>query len=200
MQILNDPVPQMGREQLADFLQKIDAPALVEQVIAVPKISLDWIPQRSACRRPRRAAQLVEVPTIVSYSSLQRRTAEQIIDIPVPRGGGLHGPGSAASSSHSPGAGDEAFTGFFRTFPQILKSAPLGPHSGSELCADFNPWTPAAHADSMALEEDELDTGSELESEPEEDAVTRFAGGFRPLRVCMRFLELQMGRAVRGCA
>ena len=28
----------------------------------------------------------------------------------------------------------------------------------------------------------------------EEGAVTRFAAGFRPLRVCMRFLEHQMGR------
>ena len=51
---------------------------------------------------------------------------------------------------------DEAFTGVFRLFPQIKKSAGLGPHSGSELGADFNPWTPAAYAGSMVLEEDEL--------------------------------------------
>ena len=76
----------------------------------------------------------------------------------------------------------------------------MGPHSGSELGADFNPWTPAAYADSMVLEEDELGMESESESEPEEDAVTRFADGFRHLRVCMRFLELHMGRPVRGCA
>ena len=67
----------------------IDTPSLVEQVIVVPKISLDRIPQRSAVRRPQKAEQLVEVPTIVSFSSLQQQTAEQIIDIPVPgRGGG----------------------------------------------------------------------------------------------------------------
>ena len=31
--------------------------------------------------------------------------------------------------------------------------------------------------------------------------MTSFAGGFRPQRgVCMRFLELQMGRPVRECA
>ena len=77
-------------------------------------------------------------------------------------------------------------------------AAGLGPHSGSELGADFNPWTPAAYADPMALEEDELETGSELESELEEDAETRFAAGFRPFRVCMRFLELHMGRPVPG--
>ena len=54
----------------------------------------------------------------------------------------------------------------------------------------------AAYADSMVLEEDELGMESESESEPEEDVVTRFADGFRPLRVCMRFLELHMGRPV----
>ena len=69
---------------------------------------------------------------------------------------------------------------------------------GSELGADSNPWTPAAHAGSMVLEEDELESESESESEPEEDVQTRFADGFRPMRVCTRFLELHMGRPVRG--
>ena len=47
---------------------------------------------------------------------------EQILaNIPVPRGGGLHGPVSAASSSHSPGAVDDAFTGFFALFPKVKK-------------------------------------------------------------------------------
>ena len=87
--------------------------------------------------------------------------------------------------------------GFFRTFPpHSQKSARLGPRSGSELGADFNPWTPAAYADSVVLKEDELESESESESEPEEDAVTRFAEGFRPLRVRMRFLEIHMGRPV----
>ena len=73
--------------------------------------------------------------------------------------------------------------------------APLdGPHLGSELGADFNPWTPASYAGSMVLEEDELGT----ESEP--DVETRFAAGFRPLPVCTRILELHMGRPVRECA
>ena len=75
VQILNVPVPQVG-DLVLDFLQKIDAPALDELVIAVPKISLDRIPQRSACRRPRRAEQLVEVPTIVSWSLLQLITCD----------------------------------------------------------------------------------------------------------------------------
>ena len=85
VQILGVPVPQLGNQ----VVQKMDTPSLFEQVIAVPKISLHRLPQRSAVRRPQKAEQLVEVPTIVSFSSLQQQTAEQIIDIPVPgRGGG----------------------------------------------------------------------------------------------------------------
>ena len=88
VQILDVPVPPLGN-QVEEVLQKIDTPSLVEQVIAVPKISLDPVPQRSVNRCPQKAEQLVEVPTIVSFSSLQQQTAEQIIDIPVPgRGGG----------------------------------------------------------------------------------------------------------------
>ena len=83
VQILDVPVPQLG-DRVVDLLREIDAPALVEQVIAVPKISMDRVPQRSVCRRSRRAEQLVEVPTIVSYSSPQQRTAKQTVDIPVP--------------------------------------------------------------------------------------------------------------------
>ena len=228
VQILDVPVPQLG-DQVVELLQKIDPPAFVEQVIAVPKISLDRVPQRSVCRRTQKAEQL-EVPAIVSYSSLQQRTAEQIIDIPVPqwsgrpgrpsrflpgtgstafsgadlvdipvpRRGGLHGPASATTSSHSSGAVGEAFTVFFRTFLQGQKNARLGPHSGSELGADFTPWTPAAYADSTVLEDDESEPGSEPGSEVEEDAATRFGAGFQPLRVCMRFLELHLGRPVRG--
>ena len=90
------------------------------------------------------------------------------------------------------------FKGFFRTFPQMKKSAGLGPHSGSELSADFNPWTPAAYAESMAVDDDESE--AESESEVEEGAATRFAAGFRPLRVCTRFLEHQLGRPVWVCA
>ena len=66
---------------MVEVLQKIDT-SPVEQVVAVPKISLDRIPQRSA---------VLEVPTIVSFSSLQQQTAEQIIDIPVPGRGGVRG-------------------------------------------------------------------------------------------------------------
>ena len=73
------------------------------------------------------------MPTVVSYSSLQQLPAEQIVDIPVPGRRGLQGSrpgqGSAASSSHSRGAADEAFAGVLALFPKI-KKARLGPHSG----------------------------------------------------------------------
>ena len=76
----------------------------------------------------------------------------------------------------------------------------MGPHSGSELGADFNPCTPAAYAESMAVDDDESEAESEAEAEVEEGAATRFAAGFRPLQVCMRFPEHQLGRPVWGCA
>ena len=47
-----------------------------ELVIEVPKISLDVIPLRTLVPEPQLVEQLVEVPTTVSYSSLQR-TLEQ---------------------------------------------------------------------------------------------------------------------------
>ena len=127
---LDVPVPQM-REQLPNIVQFFAAqlPVVAEPVIEVPKISLDRTPQRlgDRLRQPQMAEQLVDVPTVVTYSSLQQLTAEKIVDIPVPgraggggRGGlqGFPGQGSTASSSHV-GAADGAGQGFFRTFPQL---------------------------------------------------------------------------------
>ena len=216
-QNLDVPVLHMV-EQLPDVLQFFATclPVVAEQVIDVPKISLDRTQQRlgDCLRQPRMADQLVEVPTIISYSTLRglveqnvdipvqrgggrslqglhpgqgsveqtvdipvphsrggraghgglqgvsqgrgstARVVEQTVDIPVPRSGGLQGflprQGSTASSSSShvrAGA-----VGFFRTFPRLKKSAGLGPHSGSELGAGFTPWTPAAYAESMAID------------------------------------------------
>ena len=103
VQILDIPGPQ-GGDQVVEVLQKLDVPS-VEQVVAVPMISFDQVPQRSAVRRPQKAEQLVEVPTEPGYAlafiavkALGRRAAaalaEQIVDIPVPQvqregGGGL---------------------------------------------------------------------------------------------------------------
>ena len=105
VQILDIPVPQMV-EQLADIMRFFDTLLPVpEQVIEVPKILLDEVPVRTAVRDTQLVEQLVEVPTIVSYSSLQR-TMEQHVDIPVPcRGGrisGLQGfpPGQCSTAQH----------------------------------------------------------------------------------------------------
>ena len=215
VQVLDASVPQLGEVQVVEFLQNFDAPAVAEPVIKVPKISLKKARRRMGdyLRPPQTAEQLVEVPTIAYFSSLLR-TAEHVVDIPVPHvrggwggeeslqgfspglgstafcgadldipvpgrsGGGGHGglqgslPGqnSAAFSVeqnvdipvphggphlHDPGlaslpqeVGGEAFQGVFSSFPRPKKSAKLGPHSGSELSADFTPSTPAAYVDS----------------------------------------------------
>ena len=103
VQILDAPVPQKV-EQLVDFFKDLDSHVLV-QVIEVPKISQDIIPQRSVDLVPQMAEQLVEVPTLLSVAVLQQRTAEQLASIPVPRGrhgrlpGSLPGQGSTASAA-----------------------------------------------------------------------------------------------------
>ena len=86
---LDVPVPQMDN-QLVEVCRQLDV-RIPEQVIEVPKISPTPRPPRR--RRVRfaeqLAEQLVEVPTIISYSSLQR-TVEQNVNIPVPGREGQH--------------------------------------------------------------------------------------------------------------
>ena len=76
-----------------------------ELVIEVPKFIIEDVPMRTSVPEPQLAEQLVEVPTILSYSSLQR-SVEQLVDIPVPGGGGpssgLPGFSSGQSSTVSP--------------------------------------------------------------------------------------------------
>ena len=89
-------LPQMG-EPLPNIVQFFAAqlPVGAEPVIEVPKIFLDKTPQRlgDALRQPQMVEQLVHVPTVVSFSSLQQLTAEQIVNIPVQGrvGGGARG-------------------------------------------------------------------------------------------------------------
>ena len=254
VQVLDAP-GLLGEVVVVDLLRELDAPALDELVIAVPKISLDRIPQRCPRRRPRRAEQLVEVLTIISYSSLQLRDVEQTIDIPVPHdrggrggGGGLQGFSQRQGATAFRGAefvdipvpqgrgGVEVFKvsprnraqqrfmdqitlifqfltvvlegevfkassqdrvqlllhltlvlrkklgmGFFALFAGGKKVRSWVRTRGSELGADFNPWTPAAYAEHMAGADDEFEAESEAEAEVEEDAETRFAAGFRPM-------------------
>ena len=76
-----------------DTFFRLSLPAVVEQVIDVPKLALPGrAVQRAALSEPQLVEQLVEVPTVLSFSLLQQRTAEQTIDIAVPRrGGGARG-------------------------------------------------------------------------------------------------------------
>ena len=70
----------------------------------MPKIFLDTTPQRFGDHLRQPVEQLVHVPTVVSYSSLQQLTAEQIVDIPVPQGRGGLGGGGLQSFSQEQGS------------------------------------------------------------------------------------------------
>ena len=72
-------------------------------------------------------------------------TAEQIVDIPVLRGGRVLHP--ASSSSGLPGLANQ---GFFSHLSSWEKSARSSPHSGSELSADFIPSTLRAQQQSTS--------------------------------------------------
>ena len=98
VQILDSPVPQTS-EQLLEVFWLLDTQMPVELAIAVPKISLDRIPQRSFVLTPQSAEQLVEVPTVLTPTRIALQIAEQIVDTPVPRGR-VHGslPGQSSSS------------------------------------------------------------------------------------------------------
>ena len=83
--MLDVPVPLMEEQLLVDAFAPHDI-QVPEQVIEVPKILIDELSARTPVREPQLAEQLVEVPTIISFSSLQRNV-EQFVNIPVPRGG-----------------------------------------------------------------------------------------------------------------
>ena len=81
VQILDDPVPLMVG-QLVEVFRFLDV-LVPEQVIEVPKIPQDRIPKRSVDRRrPQKAGQLVELPTVLSPSLLRQQSAKQVVDIP----------------------------------------------------------------------------------------------------------------------
>ena len=92
---LDVPEPQMGN-QLVEVLQKIDT-RTSHQVIEVPKIFPDRVPQRLVeSRPPQMAEQLVEVPTnpgyalaVVASKLFSRREIREILSgVPQGRGGG----------------------------------------------------------------------------------------------------------------
>ena len=165
VQILDALVPQKV-EQLVDFFKDLDI-EVPAQVIEVPKISQDIIPQRSVDLVPQMAEQLVEVPTLLSVAVLQQRTAEQLASIPVPRGrvqGFLPVQSSTAisssgkrisertveqilgqGSSSSAGPADEDFIRVFLHFSPWEKSARAAASPSAELPREVSSWTPAAY-------------------------------------------------------
>ena len=106
---LDAPVLQQTVEQLPNVVQffATQLPVVAEPVVEVPKILPHDVPPRRLCRDTQLVEQLVEVPTIVSWSLLQW-IMEQNVGIPVPGGGGrsagLQGflPGQSSTSLHGP--------------------------------------------------------------------------------------------------
>ena len=98
--LLDALVPQTV-EQLQDVLQFFDRLSTVpEPVIEVPKIFTEDVPMRAVLRATQLAEQLVEVPTIISFSMVsllhalleyKQRTVEQNVDIPAVGGSGIGG-------------------------------------------------------------------------------------------------------------
>ena len=81
VQVLDAPVPQVGEVHVVEFMREFDVPVVAEPVIEVPKISLDKVPRHrmvDLARPPQTAEQLVHVPTIISYSSLQRTVVQTL--------------------------------------------------------------------------------------------------------------------------
>ena len=127
----------------------------------MPKIFPDDVPKRTAVRDTQLAEQLVEVPTIVSLSSLQRNVEQKNVAIPVPGGGvrlpSLQGflPGQSSTAPtvsqivDNPAPSGEVFKvfvqdrvdphvnepgeGFFRTFLRV-KISPKSAASPSPRC------------------------------------------------------------------
>ena len=105
-QILDVPVLQVvvQPEEVVSFFRN-SVPAVAEQVIEVPKLALPvCVVQRAALPEPQLVEQLVEVPTVLTYSLLKQRTAEQVNDTPVPPGRGRGARGGLQGSSQGQGS------------------------------------------------------------------------------------------------
>ena len=209
------PVPQMV-EQLPNIVQFFAALSPVpEEVIEVPKILPNDVPMRRSCREPQLVEQLLEVSTIVSFSSLQR-PVEQNVDIPVVggsgAGGGLSGflteqhfsvtaatafleqiaespvQSSAASSSASPGHAEQ---GVFRTFLVDKKRPKVARQVDEKMPRDVSSSTPAA-CEVHHVARDDLWVQIMTDDEPyfwhreEQTAVWRMPPGTHPAWVRSR--------------
>ena len=203
--ILDVPVPLMG-EQLVDVLRFFNTLCPVaEQVIDVPKISLEDIPARRLCRVPQLVEQLVEVPTVVSCSSFLQRTVAQTVDNPASRGRGLRGgiegffPGQGSTAAvvdipvprgdlqgFLPGQGslassfiaaNEAGQRVFSHFSPWKKVRSAGQVS-ADLPRHVSSWTPAAYVQPSGFHEEQL----AMEKEEDEGDVSAFGADAVPPR------------------
>ena len=103
---LDVPVLQMAEQPTeVDSFFRNSVPAVAEQVIEVPKLALPVCAvQRAALPEPQLVEQLVAVPTVLTYSLLKQRTAEQVVDSPVPLGRGRGARGGLQGSSQGQGS------------------------------------------------------------------------------------------------
>ena len=120
VQILDAPVPRMV-EQLVDFFKDLDV-EVPAQVIEVPKISQDIIPQRSVDLVPQLAEEMVEVQTVLTPTRIALRIAEQIVSTPV-SGGRVQGFLPVQSSTAISSSGKRISE---RTVEQIVDISPSG--------------------------------------------------------------------------
>ena len=163
----------------------------------MPKILSDDVPMRTLVRQPQLAEQLVEVPTIVSWSLLQLIMRNvflsglwnRLLIFPVEaiKIFSQHSVLFFALSSWCSEVLDDPGERFFALDPNIFffkkKSATLG--QGSELSADFTSSTSAAHVDSLAVV-DLLNNFKQLSDQVGEmDRRSKYvAQGFRRISIC----------------
>ena len=154
-QILDVPVLQMVEQSVeVDTFFRLSLPAVAEQVIDVPKISCPSHAGRVALREPQLVEQLVEVPTVLTYSLLKQRTAEQVVDTPVAPGRGRGARGGLQGSSQ--GQGSTAVCGAVEVVSPALHARGGGSLGGLQglsqgqgstaFCGADNVVSPALHA------------------------------------------------------
>ena len=189
---------------LQSIPQKRTSKRIVEWNVDVSELQV--IPQK---RIPKRIVEQIaddSVQQVIPQKRISERIVKQNVDefmqvIPQEQNseriqGHVYEGGSTSSSAAvqldtAEWLGDRGF----RTFSPAQKSATNRPESSAALGAEPSSWPPAAYAESMAFDEDGSVTESGPKAGAEDGAVTRL--GFRPWRVCVRFLEFQQGRPGR---